>query len=70
MSKAIEIDMHLFKMISRKKGASLNLNLLDSNAGSAETKSMAGGSGPAPMEIDAMRTNFRTPPLSQGVPCG
>ncbi len=70
MSKAIEIDMHLFKMISRKKGASLNLNLLDSNAGSAETKSMAGGSGPAPMEIDAMRTNFRTPPPSQGVPHG
>src|SRR5258708_35061450 len=69
VSKAIEIDMQLFKMITRKKGALLNLNLLDSDTTSAETKSMTGGSGPAPMEIDALRTSFRTPPLSQSMPC-
>ncbi len=62
VSKVIEIDMQLFKMITRKKVASLNLNLLDSDMTSTETKSMTGGSGPAPMEIDAMRTSFRMPP--------
>ena len=69
VSKAIKIDMRLFKMITRKKGALLNLNLLDSDTTSAETKSMTGCSGPAPMEIDALRTSFRTPPLSQSMPC-
>ena len=69
VSKAIEIDMRLFKMITRKKGALLNLNLLDSDTTSTETKSMTGGSGPAPMEIDALRTSFRTPPPSQSMPC-
>src|SRR5258708_31745097 len=61
VSKAIKIDMRLFKMITRKKEALLNLNLLDSDTTSAETKSMTGCSGPAPMEIDALRTSFRTP---------
>src|SRR5258708_32075186 len=40
VSKVIEIDMRLFKMITRKKGALLNLNLLDSDTTSTETKSM------------------------------
>ena len=42
VSKAIKINMHLFKMITRKKGASLNLNLLDSDTTSTETRSMSG----------------------------
>ncbi len=70
MAKAIEIDMRLYKMIAQKKGATLNLNLLDYDTViPADTKSMAGGSGPAPMDIDAVRTGFKTPPLpNQGVP--
>ncbi len=57
-------------MIARKKGTSLNLNLLDYDTTLAESKGTAGGSGPAPMEINAIRTSFRTPPpnSSQGAP--
>ena len=58
-------------MIARKKGASLNFNLLDLNTTLAEMKGISGGSGPVLMEIDAIRTGFRAPPLSnpiQGVP--
>ena len=72
MAKSIEIDMRLFKMIARKKGTLLNLNLLDYETTSADNKgTAAAGSGPMPMEIDAIRTSFRTPPpnSSQGAPC-
>jgi len=47
-------------MIARKKAAPnmLNLNLLEHDT---EPKYSANVSGPAPMEIDAVRANFRSP---------
>ncbi len=68
VAKVIEIDMQLFKMIAWKKGATLNLLDYDAVAPS-ETKSFSSGSGPAPMEINAIRMGFKTPPSpSQGTP--
>ncbi len=53
VSKAIKINMQLFKMITRKKGTSLNLNLLDYDTNSAESKGTAGGSGCQSMPVDS-----------------